>query len=207
MPACLPAFCHATTIHPAPPKQDQTLTDGAGQRPAYSLRTLCRALDYARRAAPLYGLQRALYDGAAMSFLTQLSPESAPRMEALLQQHLLPGVKNLKVGQGAWGAGKALGCGMQALQQVAVLQGPARVHRQCARYILCYLVPHCVGAGCSPAPQASTDCLQYISGTTEVPSMQNTSPRARLILDLVLCCAAERAAHAARAARRHPCPV
>jgi midasin len=58
-------------------------------------------LDYARRAAPLYGLQRALYDGAAMSFLTQLSPEAAPRMEALLQQHLLPGVKNLKVRGGS----------------------------------------------------------------------------------------------------------
>ncbi|GFH15701.1 VWFA domain-containing protein, partial [Haematococcus lacustris] len=47
------------------------LTDGAGQKPAYSMRTLCRALDYARCSAPKYGLQRALYDGFAMAFSTQ----------------------------------------------------------------------------------------------------------------------------------------
>lgn len=71
--------------------------DGAGQKPAYNLRTLARALDYARAAAPSYGLQRALYDGAAMAFLTQLAPGSAPRMEALIAKHLVPGVKNVKV--------------------------------------------------------------------------------------------------------------
>lgn len=52
--------------------QESRLTDGAGHRPAYSLRTLCRALDYARRAAPAYGLTRALWDGLSMSFLTQV---------------------------------------------------------------------------------------------------------------------------------------
>jgi midasin (ATPase involved in ribosome maturation) len=53
---------------------------------------------YTRAALPAYGLQRALYDGAAMAFLTQLAPDSAPRMEALLRTHLLPGVTSLKVG-------------------------------------------------------------------------------------------------------------
>ncbi|KXZ56433.1 hypothetical protein GPECTOR_1g386 [Gonium pectorale] len=72
------------------------LVDGAGQKPAYNLRTLARALDYARAATPSYGLQRALYDGAAMAFLTQLAPSSAPRMEALIAKHLLPGVKNVR---------------------------------------------------------------------------------------------------------------
>jgi hypothetical protein len=52
--------------------QEARLTDGAGQKPAYNLRTLCRALDYARMAAPLYGLQRALYDGFSMAFMTQV---------------------------------------------------------------------------------------------------------------------------------------
>lgn len=33
-----------------------------------------------------------------MAFLTQLAPDSAPRMEALLRTHLLPGVTSLKVG-------------------------------------------------------------------------------------------------------------
>lgn len=74
------------------------MTDGAGQRPAYSLRSLCRALDYARRAAPSYGLQRALWDGLSMSFLTQLSPEAAPRLEAIMMKHIIPGgSKALKV--------------------------------------------------------------------------------------------------------------
>lgn len=52
--------------------QESVLTDGAGHRPAYSLRTLCRALDYARRAAPAYGLTRSLWDGLSMSFVTQV---------------------------------------------------------------------------------------------------------------------------------------
>lgn len=52
--------------------QESCLADGAGHRPAYSLRTLCRALDYARRAAPAYGLTRSLWDGLSMSFVTQV---------------------------------------------------------------------------------------------------------------------------------------
>jgi midasin len=85
-----------------PPAQEARLTDGAGHRPAYSLRTLCRALDYARRAAPAYGLTRALWDGLSMSFLTQLSPAAAPKLSALLQKHLLPaGTSSLKV---SWAA-------------------------------------------------------------------------------------------------------
>lgn len=63
--------------------------DGAGSRPSYSLRTLCRALDYTRSSAPHYGLQRALYDGFAMAFATQLAPESGPRFESLLHHFLI----------------------------------------------------------------------------------------------------------------------
>eukprot|EP00884_Botryococcus_braunii_P010443 jgi/Botrbrau1/193/Bobra.0022s0173.1 len=66
-----------------------SLQDGAGARPAYNLRTLCRALEYARAAAPIYGLPRALYDGGAMSFSTQLAPPSAAQMDRLLRTHLL----------------------------------------------------------------------------------------------------------------------
>ena len=75
------------------PEQESTLQDGAGHKPAYNLRTLCRALEYAASAAPVYGIQRALWDGFAMSFLTQLDPSCAPRLEQLMQRHLLgPGV-------------------------------------------------------------------------------------------------------------------
>lgn len=77
-------------------QQESALSDGSGQRPCFNLRTLCRALDYARTAAPSYGLQRAMYDGFAMAFLTLLDPTSALRMEGLMLKHLLPGVKGVK---------------------------------------------------------------------------------------------------------------
>ena len=70
--------------------QETTLLDGAGARPGYSLRTLCRALEYAAQATPMYGLQRALYDGFAMAFLTQLNDDCAPRVESLLQRAFNP---------------------------------------------------------------------------------------------------------------------
>lgn len=41
----------------SPHAQDATLQDGAGHKPAYNLRTLCRALEYAAQATPTYGLQ------------------------------------------------------------------------------------------------------------------------------------------------------
>lgn len=79
--------------------------DGAGSKPAYNLRTLSRALQYARAALPQYGLQRSLYDGCAMTFLTQLHPSSAPAMERLLQMHILAGA-SVKVRRLAARAGK-----------------------------------------------------------------------------------------------------
>lgn len=39
------------------------LADGANHRPHYSLRSLCRSLDFARSIAMDYGLERALYEG------------------------------------------------------------------------------------------------------------------------------------------------
>eukprot|EP00958_Prasinococcus_capsulatus_P008905 scaffold874_cov380-Prasinococcus_capsulatus_cf.AAC.29 len=68
---------------------DERLLDGTNQKPQYSLRTLTRALQYVDEATPTYGLQRALWDGFAMSFLTLLQDESRPAMEALLRKHLL----------------------------------------------------------------------------------------------------------------------
>ena len=55
------------------------------------MRALCRALQYSRLTLPAYGLQRALYDGAAMAFLTQLDAASAQTMESILSQHFLGG--------------------------------------------------------------------------------------------------------------------
>lgn len=71
------------------PEQEASLQDGAGARPSYNLRTLCRALEYARATAPTYGLPRALYDGGAMSFSTQLAAASAAVLHRLLRDHFL----------------------------------------------------------------------------------------------------------------------
>ena len=65
------------------------LQDGAAQKPSYSLRTLCRALDYCRTAVATYGLQRALLDGLSMAFMTQLDTECAAGMEQLISRHVL----------------------------------------------------------------------------------------------------------------------
>lgn len=65
------------------------LADGAGLKPSYSLRTLCRALEYVRTAAPVYGTDRALFDGFSMAFLTQLDGAGEARMGAVMRKVLL----------------------------------------------------------------------------------------------------------------------
>ncbi|KAH3757277.1 AAA ATPase midasin [Pelomyxa schiedti] len=67
-----------------------SLSDGANQRPDYSLRTLCRALQYTVCMTHQYGFNRALYDGFSMSFLTQLNQQSLLTMENLLLSKLDP---------------------------------------------------------------------------------------------------------------------
>ncbi|PIA14854.1 P-loop containing nucleoside triphosphate hydrolase protein, partial [Coemansia reversa NRRL 1564] len=59
---------------------DHRVVDGAGQRPHYSLRTLVRALTYARDHAAAYSLRRALYDGLVMMFATQLEGQTQPEL-------------------------------------------------------------------------------------------------------------------------------
>lgn len=66
------------------------LVDGTGHRPHYSLRTLCRALRYVS-ANPCFSLQRSLYEGFCLSFLTQLDRSSHPLVQKLVCQHILMG--------------------------------------------------------------------------------------------------------------------
>ncbi|EMS12723.1 midasin, putative [Entamoeba histolytica HM-3:IMSS] len=62
------------------------LFDGAGQRPLFSLRTLCLALQYITDVTPFFGFERALYEGMSMSYLTQLNRISYPIMEKLINE-------------------------------------------------------------------------------------------------------------------------
>nr|XP_015209182.1 PREDICTED: midasin [Lepisosteus oculatus] len=66
------------------------LVDGTGHRPHYSLRTLCRALKYAA-SNPCHSVQRSLYEGFCLSFLTQLDRASHPLVQKLICQHVLGG--------------------------------------------------------------------------------------------------------------------
>ncbi|XP_077018521.1 midasin isoform X2 [Tamandua tetradactyla] len=71
------------------------LVDGTGHRPHYSLRTLCRALRFAA-SNPCGNIQRSLYEGFCLGFLTQLDRASHPVVQKLICQHIVPGnVKSL----------------------------------------------------------------------------------------------------------------
>ncbi|XP_078398522.1 midasin [Cetorhinus maximus] len=64
------------------------LMDGTGHRPHYSLRTLCRALKFAALNS-CNNIQRSLYEGFCMSFLTQLDRVSHPVVEKLICHHII----------------------------------------------------------------------------------------------------------------------
>ncbi|XP_063299642.1 midasin [Pelobates fuscus] len=74
-------------------KTNLGLVDGTGHRPHYSLRTLCRALRFAS-SNPCGNIQRSLYEGFCLSFLTQLDRSSHSIVQALICRHILQG--NLK---------------------------------------------------------------------------------------------------------------
>ncbi|KAK4193558.1 putative midasin [Podospora australis] len=65
------------------------LVDQANEVPHFSLRTLTRVLTYANDVAPIYGLDRALYEGFCMCFTTLLSEDSERTVRPLIHQHLL----------------------------------------------------------------------------------------------------------------------
>jgi midasin len=62
----------------------ENLYDCAGQKPHYSLRTLCRALEYIIKAVHIYGMNKSIKDAVSMGFFTQLDSKS----RIILEQHL-----------------------------------------------------------------------------------------------------------------------
>lgn len=66
----------------------KALVDGANEVPHFSLRTLTRVLTYVNDVAPYYGLERSLYEGFCMGFLTLLSRASEAQVMPLIMQHL-----------------------------------------------------------------------------------------------------------------------
>ncbi|KAI5271234.1 midasin [Aureobasidium subglaciale] len=74
--------------------EDNLLVDGAGQKPHFSLRTLTRALIYAKDVSPLCSIRRAVAEGIQMSFLTLLDKESEARLLPLIHQHMFGKLAN-----------------------------------------------------------------------------------------------------------------
>lgn len=75
------------------------LNDGLGNRPVYSLRTLCRALIIC--AKNLCGsIERNLYESFCLSFLTQLDPTSHSVVLSFIQKSLLPSNQKAVLSQG-----------------------------------------------------------------------------------------------------------
>eukprot|EP00727_Mastigamoeba_balamuthi_P013922 m51a1_g9152 hypothetical protein (5493) ;mRNA; r:105121-123237 len=70
----------------------KSLTDGAGQKTHYSLRTLARACQCTAKLTPHYGFARSLYEGFCLSYLTQVNGASCATMEALIKEKLVKGV-------------------------------------------------------------------------------------------------------------------
>jgi midasin len=69
--------------------ESKMLVDGANEVPHFSLRTLTRVLTYANDVAPYYGIERALYEGFSMGFLTLLSQDSEKEVLPRIHKYLL----------------------------------------------------------------------------------------------------------------------
>lgn len=67
----------------------KALVDGANEVPHFSLRTLTRVLTYVNDVAAFYGLERSLYEGFCMGFLTLLSRASEKLVMPLITEYLL----------------------------------------------------------------------------------------------------------------------
>lgn len=68
---------------------EESLQDGANQKPQFSLRSLARAVEYTKIAVTNFGLKKALYDGFCMFFLTSLDCPSATIMKNMIVSKLL----------------------------------------------------------------------------------------------------------------------
>jgi midasin len=72
-------------------ESEESLQDGANQKPQFSLRSLSRALGYTTNAEKKFGFRKALYDGFCMFFLTMLDAPSAKIIKNLIVSILLDG--------------------------------------------------------------------------------------------------------------------
>ncbi|KAH8705746.1 putative midasin [Talaromyces proteolyticus] len=75
---------------------ENRLTDGAGQKPHFSIRTLVRTLVYIVDHVHIYGIRRAAYEGFCMSFLTLLSQASEKLVLPFIEKYIFGSAKYAK---------------------------------------------------------------------------------------------------------------
>jgi midasin len=76
--------------------REQSLVDGAGTNPHFTLRSLTRSLLFARDIAHLCGIRRGLYEGIHMSFMTSLDRESEKTLTPVVVEHVFGKNANIK---------------------------------------------------------------------------------------------------------------
>ena len=74
---------------------EHRLSDGAGDLPHFSARSLVRCLLYTAQHCVSHGLRRAMFEGFAMSFFTVLSRDSEALLMPSMTSHILANIKNL----------------------------------------------------------------------------------------------------------------
>uniref|UniRef100_A0A1I8PDS0 Midasin n=1 Tax=Stomoxys calcitrans TaxID=35570 RepID=A0A1I8PDS0_STOCA len=106
------------------------LNDGLGNKPVYSLRTLCRSLCIC--AKNLCGsIERNLYESFCLSFLTQLDPQSHNVVEHLIKEAMLSNAKAI-LGQGIPKPGE----NYLNFEGYWIQRGPKEELEECSNYIL-----------------------------------------------------------------------
>ncbi|UZJ54484.1 hypothetical protein CBS101457_003804 [Exobasidium rhododendri] len=74
--------------------QQHQLADGANQRPHYSVRTLSRALTFAKDICAVYGLRRGVWEGFIMTFTMLLDSKSAATVNDVIKREIMSKAKN-----------------------------------------------------------------------------------------------------------------
>ena len=67
---------------------EHRIVDGAGDDPHFTVRSLVRCLLYVQKHTAVYGLRRAVFEGANMAFCTMLSCESERMVMPLINQYV-----------------------------------------------------------------------------------------------------------------------
>ena len=76
--------------------ESNSLVDGANQKPHFSLRTLTRALTYAKDMAAYCNIRHGLYEGFHMAFLTLLDRASENLLSPLIRKHIFAEHQNVQ---------------------------------------------------------------------------------------------------------------